>query len=96
MGQIDILSKKLLSNPERFADAINVGIYGGQKIVKPDSLKDLNTEINAIIEKSGQAVESKTRYRDILKDVIIKEDENTTFCIQFGIENQTKIDSEML
>ena len=81
--------KDYISNNVIFSDIINFYLYNGENVVKESDLKELDTTFvntnDEIFEKS----------RDLLKEVVIKYDNRNTY-ILVGIENQTKMDREMI
>ncbi len=87
--KIDNIIKNYLSNNERFSDIVNYYLFDGKDIVKASDLKELDTtEVNT----SGEIFE---KTRDLYKEINIKEDDKNTY-ILVGIENQTKMDYEMV
>ena len=42
MGQQDVTLKEYLSDPERFADAFNGGLFRGKRIIDPSRLRELD------------------------------------------------------
>jgi len=81
--------KDYISNNVIFSDIINFYLYKGENVVKESDLKELDTTFvntnDEIFEKS----------RDLLKEVVIKYDNRNTY-ILVGIENQTKMDKQMI
>ena len=80
-----------MRNPERFADAFNFMLFGGRQVIKPDALKELDTdELIIPYGKNARltAKDSVERHRDILKELAVcKEDDKVRYLI-LGIENQ--------
>ena len=48
MGEIDTMAKAYLSDKMRFADAFNFSIYGGDYVIKPDTLSPMDTTAIAL------------------------------------------------
>ncbi|MCQ2522023.1 MAG: Rpn family recombination-promoting nuclease/putative transposase [Lachnospiraceae bacterium] len=91
MGKKDASMKALLSKNEVFADACNQYFFHGEKVVKPESLKELDpTEIVLPFGKEEKEAVANQKYRDILKLCTIKTDAKYTYCI-FGIESQSNV-----
>jgi len=87
MGQKDISEKILVDYNDVFADIMNVCIYNGKEIVKPDELE--NTSVHSQYKaEDGKLHEQE---RDVTK--YWKKGE-TTIAI-YGIENQIKVDKNM-
>ena len=70
-------------------------IYGGEAVVDPKQLQELDTTEIALPfgsqdEDGKQPEEAVQKYRDVLKSAIIKQDDEAAY-ILLGIENQTDI-----
>lgn len=90
MGKKDGITNKYVRENEIFADVFNFYIYNGKQVINPEQLQPLDTaEIGTPFGgKEGQEVVQK--YRDILKRVAVKQDDNMTYLL-LGIEDQTRI-----
>lgn len=89
MGKANVVAKRYMSDNERFADVFNYYLYKGEKVIMPKNLKERDTtELTEIV--SNNNVYTKENYRDILKECVIKCDEEKTY-ILLGIENQQDI-----
>lgn len=87
MGQKDISEKVLVDYNDVFADILNVCIYNGKEIVKPEELT--NTAVHSQYKaEDGKLHEQE---RDVTK---FWKEKNTAIAI-FGIENQIKVDKKM-
>ena len=87
MGQKDISEKVLVDYNDVFADILNVCIYNGKEIVKPEELS--NTAVHSQYKaEDGKLHEQE---RDVTK---FWKEKNTAIAI-FGIENQIKVDKKM-
>ena len=86
----DKAAKIIFGENHIFADVFNYIIYGGENIIKADDLSSLPTE--SIQMKEGKI---DARYRDLLKCVMIKEDQKNYYVL-FGIEHQSKDDFYMI
>ena len=49
MGQKDTVTKDYIRNAEVFADAFNYLFYGGEKVIIPESLHELDSTATTII-----------------------------------------------
>ncbi|MBD5524128.1 MAG: hypothetical protein HDR04_06880 [Lachnospiraceae bacterium] len=81
MGRKDLTGKSFFADPERFAELMNVMLYHGETIVKPQNLVQINREYPAPL-KNGE------KRRDILvKDIL--------HGICYGLELETESDYSM-
>ena len=95
MGLADTVTKAYMKDNSVFADAFNYLIYGGEAVVDPKQLQELDTTEIALPfgsqdEDGKQPEEAVQKYRDVLKSAIIKQDDEAAY-ILLGIENQTDI-----
>lgn len=90
MGAADTVTKAYMRENAIFADAFNYLIYGGRRVIDPNSLKELDTTEIALPFGDDKTDEAVQKYRDILKSAVIKEDEDAAYVL-LGIENQTDI-----
>ena len=87
MPKLDTLTKKYLSDHERFSDLFNSFVFNGRQIVKSGELQELNPAEDVYLPKSGEVV---NRERDILKSLTGMTDSKAGYLI-LGAENQTAI-----
>ena len=87
----DITTKKYMQNNIRFADLFNFYLFDGEAIIKPDNLKELDTNHNTIFNDS-----SISRYRDLYKEAVIMDDNDKTYVLLLGLENQNEINYGMV
>ena len=87
MGEKDKVEKLLEDYPDVFADIINVLIYEGKRIVKPEELR--TTNIKSQYKASDDVLHEEER--DTLKEW----DNGKGYKVLFGIENQTTKDKKM-
>ena len=70
MGMTDTVTKEYMRGNKVFADAFNYLIYGGEQVVKPALLQELDTtEIAipfALDEEENTTEEAVQKYRDVL------------------------------
>ena len=90
MGAADTVTKAYMRENTIFADAFNYLIYGGRRVIDPNSLKELDTTEIALPFGDDKTDEAVQKYRDILKSAVIKEDKDAAYVL-LGIENQTDI-----
>ena len=91
MGVKDTVTTNYMKQNEIFADAFNFFVYGGEQVIHPESLRELDTrEIDVPYggEKGvGQPVQ---KTRDVIKSVVAMMDKNTAYLL-LAIENQSNI-----
>ncbi len=87
MGKNNAISKSYLQDPERFAQIWNNHGFGGNNIIKPEKLRELDPEEQLFLSSS---VKNRThfleKYRDILKIY-----DDSVMLLLLGIENQQEI-----
>ena len=82
MNSIDIESKKFLGQPKNFVSIFNALLFDGQPVLKPEYLKDENSEL--VMNVSSKHVD------------IIKRYEDGTYLDLFVIESQSYVDPSMV
>lgn len=87
-GKIDTETKKYLDNDVQFSDMFNFWIYGGEDVIKPDKLRELDTTAIAI-PYGNNAKKHVQRYRDLLKLYSVKQDDEAIYLI-LGVEIKAK------
>lgn len=94
MGVADTVTKEYMRGNKVFADAFNYLIYGGEQVVKPALLQELDTtEIAipfALDEEENTTEEAVQKYRDVLKSTVVMQDSKASY-ILLGVENQTDV-----
>lgn len=90
MGQKDTVTKDYIRNAEVFADAFNYLFYGGEKVIIPESLHELDSTATTIIHDDSLNAELIQRYRDSLKYMTVMEKNDAVYVI-LGIENQSHV-----
>ena len=98
MGNKDVLTKKYMSKPERFADLFNAYIFNGEPVIDPAGLRDVDSA-NLLTISNNHSTSRKNlytlqRYRDLIREAIVKQDDTFTY-ILLGIENQSNVDYAM-
>ena len=89
MGEVDILSRKYMSDRKHFADAFNYYLYDGQKEIAPEDLSPLDTAEIAVPYGNGARVPVQ-KYRDVIKQWKIMTDGKALYAI-LGAENQANV-----
>ena len=65
-------------------------IWGGDQVIRADSLRDESVEEIAIVPIGEENAETAQRYRDVLKSCVIKRGEDASYVL-LGIENQASV-----
>lgn len=81
----DVKLKEFWRQNDRFADLFNAVVFGGEEVLKPEDLLEMDTDVSGILQFKNYE-ESLVRIRDVVK--------KTAFGVEFvilGIENQQKI-----
>ena len=90
MGKNDSLTKKLLQDPDRFADLANYILYDGEQKIQAQNLVERDPTELIIVPKQIEDVITKQKVRDVLKGWIVKETKDALIAL-IGIENQSDI-----
>lgn len=91
MGVKDTVTIKYMRQNEVFADAFNYFVYGGEQVINPESLKELDTrEIDVPYGGEKGAKQPVQKTRDVIKSVIAMMDKRTAYLL-LAIENQSNI-----
>ena len=90
MATQDGVTKQYVSEAEVFADAFNYLMYDGEQVIRPENLKDMDTTQYVLPYGEKGHPEAAQKYRDVLKTLAIKTDENCTYLV-LGIENQSSV-----
>ena len=89
MAAADVYTKNYISRNDVFADIFNFFIWGGDRVIQPDSLVDESVEEGAVV-LAGKESETAQRYRDVLKSCVIKRGEGASYVL-LGVENQSAV-----
>lgn len=81
----DTISKNFWRDNEHFADLFNAVLFGGEQIVEPDNLEEMDTDISGVIMADDYKI-SLGRFRDI-----VKKDYNGVELVVLGLELQEHI-----
>ena len=90
MGKSDSYSKDLMQRDEYFADTVNNAVFEGKVVVSPEELTELDTTELTIVEDVVNKNVPVQKYRDVLKQTVIRKDDKAIYAI-IGIENQTTV-----
>ena len=91
MGIKDEISTEYMKRNDVFADAFNMLVFDGKKVIKPDELQSLDPNLLTLpFKEDNSKVKSLKRYRDVLKKLIIKKNNEAVFLL-LGIENQSEM-----
>lgn len=91
LGVKDTVTAKYMRQNEIFADAFNYFIYGGEQVINPNSLEELDTrEIDVPYGGEKGAKQPVQKTRDVIKSVIAMMDKRTAYLL-LAIENQSNI-----
>lgn len=91
MGVKDTVTTKYMRQNEIFADAFNYFVYGGEQVINPESLEELDTrEIDVPYGGENGAKQPVQKTRDVIKSVIAMMDKRTAYLL-LAIENQSNI-----
>ena len=66
MGKGNIAVKQFLRNKDRFADLVNVQIFGGELVVKAEELEEIDSEASMLVNDKRKQKKGLQRYRDIV------------------------------
>lgn len=98
MGARDKLEKQYLRNNERFADAFNYFLYGGEQVIDPSKLTEIDSTEIAVPYGSadGKGKRAKTpiqRFRDQAKtwEVLRAMEDSRAIYVVLGAEAQDKV-----
>lgn len=87
MSKNDTLATNYMSVAERFADAVNVGVFHGKRIISPGQIVESASASKIVLKnKKNTKIDVGQMYRDVVKKVIY----DMNFCI-IGVENQNEI-----
>ena len=62
----DTVSKSFWRDNEHFADLFNAVLFGGEQVVKPDNLEEMDTDVSGVIMADDYKL-SLGRFRDVVK-----------------------------
>ena len=90
MGTKDSKAKEYLSDNMRFSEICNYVLFDGEKVIKPENLKECDTtEVLSVFGIDRKQI-VKQKWRDLLKGVSVKYTESV-YIVLMGIEAQTDV-----
>ena len=90
MGTKDSKAKEYLSDNMRFSEICNYVLFDGEKVIKPEDLKECDTtEVLSVFGIDKKQI-VKQKWRDLLKSVSVKHT-GQMYVILIGAEAQTDI-----
>lgn len=90
MSEKDNATKAFMEKNENFADAFNFLMFNGKQVIKAENLKSIDTTLLSFPSKNNKKLDSKKKYRDVLKTLSVKQDDRASY-ILLAIENQSKV-----
>lgn len=85
MQEKDIVSMEYFEDPARFADLLNVFLFRGKQIIKPEEVKEANRSVSGRVFAEGE-VKAYQLFRDIFRRVSCR-----MHILLVAIENQSGI-----
>ena len=90
MGTKDSKAKEYLSDNMRFSEICNYVLFDGEKVIKPENLKECDTtEVLSVFGIDRKQI-VKQKWRDLLKGVSVKYTESV-YIVLMGIAAQTDV-----
>ena len=94
MKEKDIITKKYISQNDRFADLCNHVLFDGRRVILPEQLKEKDvTELGIPFTEKGLV--TVERIRDVLKSCAAKTADGIAYLI-IGVENQSDVHYAMV
>lgn len=90
MGKVDIRTKEYVSRPEVFSDLFNYYVYGGNEVIRSEDLLEMDTTELAFPDEGGVS-RPEQRFRDVLKQAVVMEDDTAKYLLILGVENQRNV-----
>lgn len=95
MGLKDTVTTKYMGQNQIFADAFNYYIYGGEQVIDPDSLEELDTrEVDVPYGGEDGAKQPVQRTRDVIKSLVAMMDRRTAYLL-LAVEAQSHVHNAM-
>ena len=95
MGLKDTVTTKYMRQSQIFADAFNYYIYGGEQVIDPDGLEELDTrEVDVPYGGEDGAKQPVQRTRDVIKSLVAMMDRRTAYLL-LAVEAQSHVHNAM-
>lgn len=95
MGLKDTVTTKYMGQNRIFADVFNYYIYGGEQVIDPDSLEELDTrEVDVPYGGKEGAKQPVQRTRDVIKSLVAMMDRRTAYLL-LAVEAQSHVHNAM-
>ena len=94
MGRKDALTYNYMNDNSRFADIMNFYLYAGKQVIRPESLRSLDSRMTVLPFGRNFRSIPVQKYRDLLKYTCARTDEKAAYLI-LGIENQDTVSYAM-
>lgn len=96
MGIADAVTKEYLQDNEVFSDVFNYRLFNGKPVIRPENLSEMDpSEILVLFGKKQNGkrkrLPAKSLYRDLMKDTVIRRDQNAVYRLRLGTELQTHV-----
>ena len=96
MGIADAVTKKYLQDNEVFSDVFNYRLFNGKPVIRPENLSEMDpSEILVLSGKKQNGkrkrLPAKNLYRDLMRDTVIRRDQNAVYRLRLGMELQTHV-----
>ncbi len=96
MGMADAVTKKYLQDNEVFSDVFNYRLFNGKPVIRAENLSEMDpSEILVLSGKKQKGkrkrLQTKNMYRDLMKDTVIRRDQNAVYRLRLGTELQTHV-----
>ncbi len=82
MGLNDMVTRDYMSDNRIFADVLNYFIYGGDRVIKPENLKPLDTKYTELPFGSSGVSSPVERVRDLLRRLVLKRSDDIIYVMQ--------------
>lgn len=86
----NVITKRYMSDNEKFADVFNYILYHGKKVIKPEQLCGCDPNELLVEQGNKDSLIVTDKMRDIKKNWVLKRDEDYSYLLM-GVENQTDI-----
>ena len=89
MSDKDSITKEYMRQPKQFADLFNGYCFGGEEVIRPEELREMDTTSIALPFGKDGIVKPLQKSRDLMK-MVVKTDGKAAYCL-LGVENQSEI-----